>query len=181
MNFIETKLKGAYIIESIPIKDERGEFFRTYCKKDFEKIGSIKEFVQNNQSINNKKGTLRGLHYQIPFPGDCKLVRCINGRVLDIIVDLREGSETFLNHIMVELSSDNHKMIFIPERFAHGFITLEDNSKLIYQHTSYYDPEKEAGLLFNDPRLNIELPEEPVTISERDLSFSPITTNFKGI
>ena len=181
MNFKETGLEGAYIIELKPHTDERGRFFRVFCKKDFKKIGLNKEFVQINQSVNNLKGTLRGIHYQTPPPGDCKLIRCITGKVLDIIVDIREGSSTFLKYFVTELSPENLKMIYITEGFAHGFITLEDNTQLIYQHTSYYIPEQEAGIRYSDPFLNLTLPIKPEVISEKDENLPLINANFKGI
>jgi len=181
MEFTTTGLEGAYLIQIKPFVDERGKFFRVFCKEDFKKIGLIKEFIQINQSVNNLKGTLRGIHYQIPPPGDCKLIRCITGRVLDIIVDIREGSKTFLHHFATELSAENLKMIYITEGFAHGFITLEDNTQLIYQHTSSYLPKQEAGIRFNDPLLKIKLPIIPTVISEKDQNLPLLNSNFKGI
>jgi dTDP-4-dehydrorhamnose 3,5-epimerase len=181
MKFTKTGLEGAYIIQINPFIDDRGKFFRVFCKEDFKKIGLNKEFIQINQSVNTLKGTLRGIHYQIPPPGDCKLIRCITGKVHDIIVDIREGSETFLHYFATELSGENLKMIYITEGFAHGFITLEDNTQLIYQHTSSYLPKQEAGIRYNDPLLNIKLPIEPIIISEKDQNLPLLNTNFKGI
>ncbi len=181
MIFTETTLQGAFLIEPEPFQDERGIFARIYCKKEFQQIGHKKEFVQSNLSVNNNKYTFRGLHYQLPPFSEIKLVRCHKGRVHDIIVDLRKGSETFLQHYSVELSGENMKMIYIPEGFAHGFLTLEEDSQMTYLHTAYYQPGFEAGLRYDDPALNIELPEKPKVISEKDLNHPFINPQYKGI
>lgn len=181
MIFTETPLKGAFVIEPEPFVDERGLFARVYCKNEFEAIGNIKEFVQVNQSINKSKGTFRGLHYQLPPFTEVKLIRCIRGKVFDIIVDLRKNSKTFLQHFNIEMSEDNMKMLYVPEGFAHGFLSLEDNSQMIYQHTAFYKPGYEAGLRFNDPALKIKLPFMPEIITEKDKSYPFITKLFTGI
>lgn len=180
MKFEEAYLKDLYIIEPEPYKDERGMFFRTFCKKEFAVAGLEKEFVQINQSINNKKGTLRGLHYQIPPPGDTKLIRCISGRVFDILVDIRKGSKTFLNYFAIELSAENKRMVLITGGFAHGFLTLEDNTQLVYHHTSYYKPELEAGINYKDPKINLILPEAVRVITERDSNIPFLNDQFEG-
>jgi len=181
MKFTETRLKKLYIIEPEPFVDERGVFFRTYCKEEFKKIGLNKDFVQINQSINSKKGTFRGLHYQIPPYGDTKLIRCISGRVLDILVDIRKGSITFLNYFAIEISEENKKMIFVPEGFAHGFMTLEDNSQLIYHHTAFYQPSFEAGINYNDPKIKLELPINIRVINKKDADIPLIDNQFTGV
>jgi len=181
MKFIETILKGAYIIELEPFGDSRGFFARTFCKREFKEIGHTKEFVQFNHSMTSEKGTLRGLHYQVPPSSEVKLIRCIKGEVYDVIVDLRAGSPTFLNHIGVVLSEDNMKMIYVPEGFAHGFQTLKDNSQMIYHHTAYYTPEDERGLYFNDPKLDIKWPLDIKNLSEKDSKNPGIDINFNGI
>jgi len=181
MKFIQTKLKELYIIEPEPFADERGLFFRTFCKKEYSTIGLKNEFVQINQSINYKKGTFRGLHYNSSPLGDDKLIRCISGKVFDIIVDLRKSSKTFLEYFTIELSPDNKKMLFVPSGFAHGFITLEDNSQLIYHHTSYYQPDYEDGIHFNDPKINLKLPIKIEVIAQKDLRWPLIDNRFKGI
>ena len=180
-NYSETYLKGAYIVTINPFEDDRGKFFRVYCKDDFKEIGLTKEFVQINQSVNYSKGTFRGIHYQIPPPGDCKLIRCITGKVLDIIIDIREGSETFLKCFTTELSPKNLNMIYITEGIAHGFLTLEDNTQLIYHHTSFYLPDQEAGIRYTDPLIDIKLPFRPSVISEKDRILPYLTTNYNGI
>jgi dTDP-4-dehydrorhamnose 3,5-epimerase len=180
-SFIETNLKGAFLIKIHPFEDDRGKFFRTFSETDFREVGLDKPFLQINQSINFGRGTFRGIHYQQPPPGDCKLIRCISGKVLDIIVDIREGSETFMQVYTTELAPDLFNMIYITEGFAHGFLTLEDHTQLIYHHTSHYIPEQEAGISYRDPMLNLKLPMEPVVISQRDKELPVLDTHFNGI
>ncbi|MES2681202.1 MAG: dTDP-4-dehydrorhamnose 3,5-epimerase family protein, partial [Bacteroidota bacterium] len=124
MKFTPQSLSGVYLVELHLLKDDRGGFARTYCKREFEQIGHKKEFVQLNQSWNTKKGTIRGMHYQVPPFSEIKLIRCVKGAVLDVVVDIRKNSPTFLQHLAVELSEDNKTMIYLPEGFAHGFQTL---------------------------------------------------------
>jgi dTDP-4-dehydrorhamnose 3,5-epimerase len=180
MTFEETKLKGAYIVSLNLLSDERGLFARTFCKKEFLQINHTKEFVQMNHSWNKHKGTIRGMHYQIPPFQEVKLIRCVKGKVVDVIVDLRKYSPTFLQHISVELSAENKKMIYVPEDFAHGFQTLEDDSELIYHHTEFYMPDADRGLRFDDPALNIQWPLPPVMVSAKDKSYKLIDNSFKG-
>jgi dTDP-4-dehydrorhamnose 3,5-epimerase len=181
VKFTETILKGSYVVELTPVFDERGGFARTFCKREFSEINHTKEFVQLNQSYNTRKGTLRGLHYQVPPFTEIKLIRCVKGSVWDVIVDIRKNSPTFLQHFAVELSEQNRKMIYVPEGFAHGFQTLADNSELVYHHTEYYTPNSEAGLNYNDPLLNIEWPLAVSVISEKDKNNKFIDNTFKGI
>jgi dTDP-4-dehydrorhamnose 3,5-epimerase len=180
MIFEELQLKGSYVISLNLLSDARGGFARTYCKKEFEQIGHKKEFVQMNHSFNTHKGTLRGMHFQKAPHQEIKLIRCIKGAVIDVIVDLRKDSPTFLKHVMVELSSENKKMIYVPENFAHGFQTLEDDSELIYHHTEFYTPSADAGICYNDPVLNIDWPLPPVMVSDKDKSYPLIDSTFKG-
>jgi dTDP-4-dehydrorhamnose 3,5-epimerase len=181
MIFTETKLKGSYIIELDLFKDERGWFARTFCKDEFKKIGHDAEWLQLNHSFTKQKGTIRGMHYQLPPFSEIKLVRCITGAVFDVIVDIRKNSSTFLQWVAVELSSENKKMIYIPAGFAHGFQALSNDCELIYHHTSFYKPNAEGGLMYNDPKLNIEWPLEAINISLRDLSHNLLINNFIGI
>lgn len=181
MKFFPTPLRGAFIVEPEPFKDDRGFFARTYCKNEFSKIGHTDEFVQMNHSMNSAKGTLRGLHYQLPPYAEIKLVRCISGKVYDVIVDLREGSITYMQSYGIELSAENMKMIYIPAGFAHGFQTLEDHTQLLYHHTAFYTPGFEGGLSFQDPELKINWPLPPVNLSERDKNHKYLTSDFKGI
>ena len=181
MNFEETKLEGAYIVNLTPFTDDRGWFARTFCKNEFAKINHHKEWVQLNHSVSYQKGTLRGMHYQLPPFSEIKMVRCIVGTIWDVIVDIRADSPTFLQWFGVELSAENKRMLYIPEGFAHGFQTLTDNCELIYHHTNFYTPNVEGGLRFDDARINIEW-QLPVTeISERDKNHPYINHQFKGI
>ncbi|MES2836962.1 MAG: dTDP-4-dehydrorhamnose 3,5-epimerase [Bacteroidota bacterium] len=180
MIFEETNLKGAYVVSLELVNDARGGFARTFCKKEFSKINHTKEFVQLNHSYNTHKGTIRGMHYQVAPYQEIKLIRCVKGAVLDVIIDLRKNSPTFLKHFAVELSEENKKMIYVPEDFAHGFQTLTNNAELIYHHTQYYTPGSDAGIRFDDPALNIKWPFEAVMVSDKDKNYKLIDNNFKG-
>lgn len=168
MIFTETKLKGAYIIDVKRLEDERGFFGRSYCENEFAELGLTTGIKQTNVSYNKKKGTLRGMHMQNSPYEETKLVRCTRGAIYDVIIDMREDSETYKQWIGVELTADNYRMLFVPEGFAHGFITLEDNTDVTYQVTQFYTPGSERGIRWNDPAFNIEWPIEPVVISEKD-------------
>jgi dTDP-4-dehydrorhamnose 3,5-epimerase len=181
MNFIPTSLSGAYIIEPEVRTDNRGTFFRTFCKKEFAKIDHTKEWVQMNHSINLNKGTVRGMHFQIPPFSEIKLIRCVKGKIWDVIVDIRKSSPTFLKHFSIELSAENKKMIYIPEGFAHGFQTLDDNCEVIYFHSSFYNVDAESGLRYDDPGLNIKWPMNISELSEKDKNHKLINNNFTGI
>lgn len=180
MIFTETPLKGAYIVETKPFTDDRGLFARTFCKNEFQQIGHTKEFVQFNHSVTTHKGSLRGMHYQLPPFSEIKLIRCIRGKVFDMIIDIREGSPTFLKHFSIELSEDNLLSLYIPEGFAHGFQTLEDNAQLIYHHTSFYQPGHEGGIRFSDPAVGINWPLQVTRISEKDSKYE-FLNKFNGI
>jgi dTDP-4-dehydrorhamnose 3,5-epimerase len=181
MIFTPTTLKGVYVIDPEPVSDSRRWFARTFCKDEFKQIGHTKEWVQMNHSFTKTKGTIRGMHYQPPPHGEIKMVRCITGKVWDVVVDLRKDSETFLQWIAVELSSENKKMIYIPEGIAHGFQTLVDDCELLYHHSHSYTPGVEKGIRYNDPVVNIQWPLSLTEISERDISHSLLTNSFKGI
>jgi dTDP-4-dehydrorhamnose 3,5-epimerase len=181
MEFIETKLKGCYIIIPKSFEDERGWFFRSFCKNDFVTIGFKKNWVQMNHSFTQQKGTIRGMHFQNAPHKEIKLVRCIAGSVYDVVVDLRKNSKTFLQWFAIELSAKNKKMLFIPEGFAHGFQTLKNQSELIYLHSNFYNPKGESGLLYNDKLINIQWPLLTSIISDRDTKHKKLTKNFKGI
>lgn len=181
MTFLETPLAGCYIVEYKKFSDDRGWFARTYCKNEFAEIGFNKEWVQHNHSFTKHKGSIRGMHFQIPPFAETKLVRCIAGKVYDVVVDLRSGSPTYLKWFATELSATNGRMLFIPEGFAHGFQTLEDDSELLYCHSEYYTPASESGLFYQDKTINIDWPLPVTNISERDLNHSIINSSFKGI
>ncbi len=181
MQFEATNIAGVYTIHLKKLQDERGLFARTFCKNEFKQIGFDKEFVQFNHSFNRQQGTIRGMHFQQPPWAETKLIRCIQGAVYDVAVDIRAGSPTFLQHVAVELSEENMVSILIPEGVAHGFQTLQNNAALIYHHTQFYTPEADAGIRFNDPALQIQWPLPPVMISSKDASYNIIDHHFKGI
>jgi len=168
MIFTETKLKGAFIIDIEPRNDSRGFFARAFCQKEFEAHGLKPVIAQANVAFNNVKGTLRGMHFQFPPAAETKVVRCTRGAILDIIVDLRPESPTYLQHIAVELNEDNHRALFVPERFAHGYQVLADKTETSYQVGEFYTPGVEGGLLYNDPRLGLSWPLPVTVISEKD-------------
>lgn len=168
MIFTETKLKGAFIVDIEKREDSRGFFARVFCQKEFEDHGLKPIIAQSNIAFNLRAGTLRGMHFQYPPAAETKFVRCTRGRILDIIVDLRPESETFLQHIAVELSEDNHRGLYVPERFGHGYQVLSDNTETSYQVGEFYTPGVEGGLLYNDPRLNLKWPLPVSEISDKD-------------
>ena len=171
MIFVETKLKGAYIIEPERLKDERGFFARTWCQQEFQEHEINPKIVQCNISFNLKKGTLRGMHYQAAPYEEAKLVRCTMGIIYDVIVDLRPDSETFKQWMSVELSAENRKMLYIPENFAHGFLTLMNNTEVFYQMSEFYMPEYARAVRWNDPAFAIHWPDNVAVISERDQQY----------
>jgi dTDP-4-dehydrorhamnose 3,5-epimerase len=168
MIFTETKLKGAFTIDIERREDSRGFFARAFCQHEFEAHGLKPMIAQANVAFNNSKGTLRGMHFQFPPAAETKLVRCTRGAILDIIVDLRPESPTFLQHIAVELSEDNYRALYVPERFAHGYQVLRDKTETSYQVGEFYTPGSEGGLLYNDPRLGLEWPLPVAVISDKD-------------
>ncbi|MFD0791974.1 dTDP-4-dehydrorhamnose 3,5-epimerase [Mucilaginibacter litoreus] len=170
MIFTETKLKGAYIIDVKRLEDERGFFGRSYCMQEFEMHGLNINVMQANVSYNKKKGTLRGMHMQAAPFGETKLVRCTRGSIYDVIIDMRPDSDTFKQWIGVSLSADNYRMLYVPEGFAHGFITLQDNTDVTYQVTQMYVPVAERAYRWDDPAFNIKWPVDPIVISEKDRS-----------
>lgn len=181
MIFAPTPLVGSYEISLEPRADNRGWFARYFCKEEFSQIGHIKEWVQMNHSFTTKKGTVRGMHFQhAPF-AEIKLVRCISGSVFDVIIDLRKDSQTFLQWYGTELSAGNKRMLYIPAGFAHGFQTLENDSELLYHHSEYYMPAGEAGIRYNDHRINVQWPLTISEISERDGGHALLSEQFKGI
>jgi dTDP-4-dehydrorhamnose 3,5-epimerase len=181
MKFTALPLQGAYLIEPEVYSDERGHFFRYFCKNEFEQIGHTKEWLQCNHSYTKNRGSIRGMHYQLPPFAEIKLVRCIAGHVIDVIVDLRQGSPTFLQWTAMELSGANRNMVYIPEGFAHGFQTITDDCELLYHHTEFYKAGAESGLRYNDPRLQINWPLLPTVISERDRNHPFLDDSFEGI
>jgi len=172
MIFEELALKGAYLIKPEPHYDERGFFARSFCKQEFQSHGLVDEYVQCNISHNNKKGTLRGMHFQLPPYEETKLVRCSRGAIYDVIVDVRQQSPTYKQWLAFELTQDNGFFLYIPEGFAHGFLTLNDNSEIIYQMSKSYVASSAFGFRWNDPVFKIKLPNSPEIISKKDMQYS---------
>ena len=171
MRFIPTHLAGAYLVEPEPVSDERGFFARTWCRNEFADKGLNPNLVQCNISFNKAHGTLRGMHYQKAPHAEAKLVRCTQGAVYDVIVDLRSDSNTFTQWYGVELTAENRKALYVPEGFAHGFITLQDDTEVLYQMSEFFHAECAAGARWNDPVFSIQWPIDVTVISERDQNY----------
>jgi dTDP-4-dehydrorhamnose 3,5-epimerase len=171
MIFVETNLSGAFILELERRGDSRGFFARTFCAEEFAEHGLKPTIAQANLAYNDKRGTLRGMHFQYPPAAETKLVRCTRGAILDIIVDLRPESDTYLQHVSVELSADNHRALYVPERFAHGYQVLEDATETSYQVGEFYTPSVEGGLRHDDPRLDLTWPLPVEEMSEKDAAW----------
>jgi dTDP-4-dehydrorhamnose 3,5-epimerase len=174
MIFSETILQGAFIIDLERHEDARGFFARAFCQREFAAQGLKPVIAQANIGFNRRKGTVRGMHFQYPPAAETKLVRCSRGAVLDIIVDLRPESSTYLQHVTVELTADNHRGIYIPERFAHGYQALEDDAETTYQVGEFYTPGSEGGLLYNDPLLRLDWPLPVADLSDKDRTWKPL-------
>ena len=170
MIFTSLELTGAYLIEPEPLEDERGFFARSFCRSEFAAHGLNPQVAQCNISFNRHKGTLRGMHYQYPR-GEAKVVRCTRGAIYDVIIDLRPGSRTFGRHAGVDLTQQNGRMLYIPEGFAHGFLTREDNTDVNYLMSEFYIPENARGVRWDDPAFGIGWPDAVSTISERDRNY----------
>jgi dTDP-4-dehydrorhamnose 3,5-epimerase len=171
MIFAETKLKGAFIIDIERREDSRGFFARAFCQHEFTDHGLKPLIAQANIAFNRRKGTLRGMHFQYPPAAETKLVRATRGAILDIIVDLRPESPTYLEHVAVELTGDDHRAIYVPERFAHGYQVLEDRTETSYQVGEFYVPGAEGGLYYRDPRLGLQWPLPVEEISPKDAAW----------
>jgi len=171
MIFTETKLPSAFTIEPERLEDDRGFFTRSWCCREFEAHGLNPRLVQCDISFSRKRGTLRGMHYQVAPFWEVKLVRCTRGSIYDAIIDLRPESPTFKEHVGVILSAENHKMLYVPEGFAHGFVTLEDRTEVFYQMSEFYSPAHGRGVRWNDPTFNISWPLIPTVVSERDRTY----------
>lgn len=171
MIFNETKLRGAFIIEPQRLEDERGFFARTWCQREAEAHGLSPNWVQFNISFNKEKGTLRGMHYQVDPFAEAKLVRCTMGAIYDVIIDLRSESSTFKQYVSVILSAQNRKMLYVPEGFAHGLLTLKDDTEVFYQMSEFYVAESAKGLRWDDPAFGVQWPEPVRVISERDRNY----------
>lgn len=168
MIFHQTTLTGAHLIELDKRGDDRGFFARFYCQREFEAAGLIASFVQVNTSLTARRGTLRGLHYQLPPAAEAKVVRCIQGALYDVIADLRPQSPTYGQWFGAELSAENRLMMYVPQGVAHGFVTLTDDAEALYMVSAFYSPEHERGIRYDDPWLGIEWPVELKELSEKD-------------
>jgi dTDP-4-dehydrorhamnose 3,5-epimerase len=175
MIFEETKLKGAYIIDLEKHEDDRGFFARTFCRNELTANGLIADVAQANMSLSKTRGTVRGMHYQKAPYEETKLVRCTRGALYDVIIDLRPDSLTYSQWIGVELSADNYRMLFVPKNFAHGFITLADDTEATYLVSQFYAPGSELGIRWNDPRFGIQWPIAVQVISEKDENWPDFT------
>ena len=183
MQLIPTDIPDVKLLEPKKFGDHRGFFSETYSRKALKDVGLDLEFVQDNHSLSAQKGVVRGLHYQLPPTAQDKLVRVIHGAILDVAVDIRKGSPTFGKHVSAVISAANWRQILVPVGFAHGFVTLEDNTEVIYKVTNYYSPEDERGILWNDPAMGIDWGIDPATatLSDRDTKhpvFSAVTDLF---
>ncbi len=173
MIFNKTKLDGAYVIEPERLEDHRGFFARVWCENEFSKHGLNSALLQCNIAFNYKKDILRGMHYQVAPYQEVKLVRCTQGSIFDVIVDLRPDSSSYKDWVGVELNAENRHMLYVPEGFAHGYLTLQDNSEVFYQVSQAYTPEAERGLRWDDPAFNIAWPyTDDLTISGKDKAWS---------
>ena len=171
MKFLKTNLNDAYVIEIEKTEDERGFFARTFDEKSFLELNLEINLFQNNISFNKKSKTLRGMHYQISPSEEIKIVRCTQGKIFDVIIDLRKDSKTYKKWIGVELSHNNYKMLYIPKGFAHGFLTLDENTEVFYQMSNEYNKEMAQGIRWDDPTFSINWPSKISIMSERDMNF----------
>lgn len=178
MIFNSTPLQGAYTIDLEKRGDDRGFFARLFCENEFASAGLETRFVQINNSSSAKRGTLRGMHYQLPPAAEVKVVRCIKGALYDVIVDLRPDSPTFKLWFGAELSAENRRMMYVPRGFAHGFITLQDDTEAFYLVSSVYSPENERGLRFDDPAIGIQWPLAPTEMSDKDKRWPDLDAAF---
>lgn len=171
MKILETPLKDAYIVDIEPLEDERGFFARTWCQEEFSALGLNTKIAQCSTSYNKRRGTLRGMHYQAEPYAEVKLVKCTRGAIYDVILDIRLSSPTYKSWYAVELTEENRRTLYIPEGFAHGFQTLEDETEVYYQISEFYHPECSKGIRWNDPAFALRWPIETRIMSERDLQF----------
>lgn len=174
MLFTPTPLEGAYLIELEKRGDDRGFFARMFCEDEFKAHGLVGKFVQINNSLTMSKGTVRGMHYQLPPHAEVKLMRCVKGAIFDVIVDLRDGSKTFGQWFGAELTAENRKMMYVPKGFAHGFMSLTDDTEIIYPVSAAYAPESERGLRWDDPAIGINWPMAVQEVSQKDQTWNDL-------
>ncbi len=171
MNFLEQDLQGVYLISPEPFEDERGVFRRHFCKKEFASKNLFSDIKQTNISENKKKHTLRGFHFQFSPHGENKIISCVNGSIFDIVVDLREASATYLNWQSFELDKESKLSLYVPKGCANAYLTMEDNTWILYYHSEFYNPGGEGGIRYNDPFFSFKWPFKPKIISKRDCNF----------
>ncbi len=176
MIFTETPLQGAFVIDLQEISDNRGFFARAFCAEEFERHGLKPTIAQVNLSFNEKKGTIRGLHYQQAPAAEAKFMRCISGAIYDVIVDLRPDSPTYRQHFGIELSAQNRRALYVPEMFAHGYLALTDGAQAFYSASEFYTPGVEGGIRYDDPALGIQWPISAAIVSEKDASWPLLET-----
>ncbi len=181
MIFNPTNLNGSFTIDVEPFRDSRGFFTRTFCENEFAAQGLVKHFVQANHSGTEGKGVIRGMHFQHAAFCEVKLVKCIQGAIFDVIVDVRAGSPTFLQWFGAELSAENKRMMYVPAGFAHGFQSLSDYSEITYMVSAFYNKESEGGIRYDDPAVNIAWPLPVSLVSDKDLAIPVIDANFKSV
>lgn len=181
MIFTETRLSGAFVLDIERREDDRGFFARVFCQRELAEHGLKPVIAQANVAFNKRLGTVRGMHFQFPPFAETKLVRATRGAILDVIVDLRPESPTFLEHVSVELSADNHRAIYVPERFAHGYQVLSDDTETSYDVGEFYAPQSEGGLRYDDPRLAIAWPLPVTEMSPKDRVWRPLTEAYEEL
>ena len=181
MKFHKAPLQDAYVIEMEPRGDERGFFARAFCENEFREAGLVSHYAQVNNSLSVQKGTLRGMHYQLPPAAEVKLVRCVRGGLHDLIVDLRPDSPSFGKWFGADLTAENRLMMYVPRGFAHGFVTLTDDAEAFYLVSAPYAPRQERGLRFDDPWFAAEWPVRPTEVSDKDGSWPAFDPDFHGI
>jgi len=174
-------LAGAFTIDVQPFQDSRGFFTRTFCEKEFGEKSLVQHFVQANHSGTNGKGVITGMHFQYPPYGETKLVKCVQGSIFDVIVDVRAGSPTFLQWYGAELSADNKRMMYVPVGFAHGFQSLTDYSEITYMVSDFYNKESEGGVRYDDEKVKIDWPLSVSLVSDKDQKIPLIDLSFKGV
>ncbi len=181
MKFTPLKLAGAYHIETTPFQDQRGFFTRTFCENEFAEFGLKQHYVQANHSGTFGKGIIRGMHFQRPPHAEVKVIKCIKGSIFDVIVDCRKNSPTFLQWVGIELSAEKKNMMYVPEGFAHGFQSLEEETEMTYLVGAFYNKESEGGIHHLDPKVGIEWPLPVLLTSEKDAAIPFVDDNFKAI
>ena len=181
MRFVTTPISGLFVVESEPVCDARGSFTRSWCRREFEAQGLASDYVQHNRSYNTCRGTLRGLHFQAVPHAEAKLITVLRGSLYDVVVDLRPEASTFRQHFAIELTATSQRSLYVPERCAHGFMTLEDDTEVLYQMSEYHVPEAARGVRWNDPVFGIKWPLPVASISDRDASYPDFASSLRHV